>query len=428
MGTLNFCVEAAVEAVGGEDDARARRHHPLQLALRHRLASAGRGGRDAGLPRRRGADRLHGDQGPLARHRRQGAVLDRHGRRLPGGHDLPRREAVPPRRARRRHLPDGDSPTRACRRWSPATSTREVVGVPDGRRGARPARRALRARALLGARSSACSTTARPVVRDYFEKHPRRPLRRQRRDGRQRRRRRARAVRGGGRGQTARQCASTTRTRPTSSPGPINCPLPSTVSASRVAITMLAGGERGAERGALPADRGRDAGPARCSTRSRRRRASSTAGRRFRRSRRSTTPSRRRCRARCRPAAAATSARYVWWGVREGTGEPWADGSPHPVGQGAHRRRRRRQARSSTRRGGDALLAARGLGGARTPGCSSRSSSDRTRAGRASTAAGSASTCSSRCSRTPTSPPWSSGRRPRRGGSRAAARRCRTPA
>ncbi len=26
----------------------------------------------------------------------------------------------------------------------------------------------------------------------------------------------------------------------------------------------------------------------------------------------------------------------VWWGKREATGEPWADGSPHPVGQGAH--------------------------------------------------------------------------------------------
>jgi N-methylhydantoinase B len=25
----------------------------------------------------------------------------------------------------------------------------------------------------------------------------------------------------------------------------------------------------------------------------------------------------------------------VWWGVREATGEPWADGAPHPVGQGA---------------------------------------------------------------------------------------------
>ena len=28
----------------------------------------------------------------------------------------------------------------------------------------------------------------------------------------------------------------------------------------------------------------------------------------------------------------------VWWGIREGTGEPWADGSPHPIGQGAHSR------------------------------------------------------------------------------------------
>jgi N-methylhydantoinase B len=26
----------------------------------------------------------------------------------------------------------------------------------------------------------------------------------------------------------------------------------------------------------------------------------------------------------------------VWWGIREETGEPWADGSPHPIGQGAH--------------------------------------------------------------------------------------------
>src|SRR5205823_14306782 len=28
----------------------------------------------------------------------------------------------------------------------------------------------------------------------------------------------------------------------------------------------------------------------------------------------------------------------VWWGVREGTGEPWADGSPHPIRQGGHLR------------------------------------------------------------------------------------------
>lgn len=28
----------------------------------------------------------------------------------------------------------------------------------------------------------------------------------------------------------------------------------------------------------------------------------------------------------------------VWWGTREATGEPWADGAPHPVGQGASAR------------------------------------------------------------------------------------------
>ena len=26
---------------------------------------------------------------------------------------------------------------------------------------------------------------------------------------------------------------------------------------------------------------------------------------------------------------------YCLWGIREETGEPWADGAPHPVGQGA---------------------------------------------------------------------------------------------
>ena len=70
--------------------ARARRHHPLQLPVRHGLASAGLRRRHAGVPQRRGADRVHDDQGALARHRRQGAVLDRHGRRVPGGDDLSR--------------------------------------------------------------------------------------------------------------------------------------------------------------------------------------------------------------------------------------------------------------------------------------------------------------------------------------------------
>ena len=41
MGTLNFCVEEAVRNIGGEANIVPRRHHHVQLALRHRLASAG---------------------------------------------------------------------------------------------------------------------------------------------------------------------------------------------------------------------------------------------------------------------------------------------------------------------------------------------------------------------------------------------------
>ena len=84
------------------------------------------------------------------------------------------------------------------------------------------------------------------------------------------------------------------------------------------------GRRRGAERGPLPPDRGRSRGRARCSMRSRRRRASSTGGRRCRRSRRCSTRSPRRCRRRSARAPAATSAALVWYGVREETGEFWA--------------------------------------------------------------------------------------------------------
>ena len=58
-----------------------------------------------------------------------------------------------------------------------------------------------------------------------------------------------------------------------------------TVSASRIAITMLAGGGEAPNEGHFRAARGGRRGPARCSIRSRPRRASSTAGRRCRRSR-----------------------------------------------------------------------------------------------------------------------------------------------
>ena len=44
--------------------------------------------------------------------------------------------------------------------------------------------------------------------------------------------------------------------------------------------------------------------------------------------------SRKPCRRPCQPCSGGDICALVWWGMREETGEPWADGSPHPVGQG----------------------------------------------------------------------------------------------
>ena len=175
---MSFCVEEAVAAVGGRAGARAGRHHPLQLALRHRLPPSGLRGGDAGLPRPGRARRLHDDQGPLARHRRQGPVLDRHRRRVPGGDDLPRRAS-----------------STAAASWS-ATSTgsslansrvpkmvagdinAEVAGVRTGAASLLRADRALRRGAFPELRSRACTTTARRSCAAASTRHSRRPLRR----------------------------------------------------------------------------------------------------------------------------------------------------------------------------------------------------------------------------------------------------------
>ena len=122
---------------------------------------------------------------------------------------------------------------------------------------------------------------------------------------------------------------------PDAQAGPINCPLPSTVSASRVAITMLAGG-----------------GEAPCEGHFRPIEVATRPGSMFHPS--SPSP----CFLYGWPALQSIEVIYnaiskampeavpacsggdlaalVWWGVREATGEPWADGSPHPVGAGAH--------------------------------------------------------------------------------------------
>ena len=136
---------------------------------------------------------------------------------------------------------------------------------------------------------------------------------------------------------------------------------------------------------------------------------------------RSTTPSRRRCPTAVPACSGGDICALVWWGVREGTGEPWADGSPHPVGQGASRPRRRRErlmhhAEAATR------FSPTEVWEAKNPwlieqvelapdSCGAGQAPRRPRRRHA----------LPRCSRTPMSPPRSSGRRPRRGGSRAAA-------
>jgi N-methylhydantoinase B len=124
---------------------------------------------------------------------------------------------------------------------------------------------------------------------------------------------------------------------PDAHPGPINCPLPSTVSASRIAITMLAGGGEAPNEGHFR--------PLEVVTRP---------GSMFH----PLPPS--PCFLYGWPAIQAMEVVYhalsraipeavpacsggdingiVWWGVRDKTGEPWADGSPHPIGQGGHLR------------------------------------------------------------------------------------------
>ena len=116
--------------------------------------------------------------------------------------------------------------------------------------------------------------------------------------------------------------------------GPVNCPLPSTIAAARVAITMLAGFGEPPHEGLFR--------PLRVVT---------TPGTMFH----PEPPA--PCFLYGWPALQAIEVIYkaiakaiadavpassggcicsvVWWGRREATGEPWADGAPHPCGQGA---------------------------------------------------------------------------------------------
>jgi N-methylhydantoinase B len=119
--------------------------------------------------------------------------------------------------------------------------------------------------------------------------------------------------------------------------GPINCPVPSTVSASRIAITMLAGGGEAPNEGHFraievvtrPGTLFHPEPPAPCFL-------YGWAGDQA-------IEAIYQAVAQAMPGAVPASSggdicALVWWGNREATGEPWTDGSPHPIGQGAHAR------------------------------------------------------------------------------------------
>jgi N-methylhydantoinase B len=116
--------------------------------------------------------------------------------------------------------------------------------------------------------------------------------------------------------------------------GPINCPLPSTVAASRLAIAYLAGAGEAPNEGHFraldvltrPGSLFHPVSPAPCFMYG--------------------IPSDHaielilRALAKALPDAVPAASggdinALVWWGTREATGAPWADGAPHPVGQGA---------------------------------------------------------------------------------------------
>ena len=116
--------------------------------------------------------------------------------------------------------------------------------------------------------------------------------------------------------------------------GPINCPLPSTVSAARVAFSMLAGSDEAPNEGFFipievitkPGTMFHPVSPAPCFLYGW---PAMQAMEVFYRALGSKFPD-------IVPASSGGCINAVcYWGVRDATNEPWVDGSPHPVGQGA---------------------------------------------------------------------------------------------
>ena len=116
--------------------------------------------------------------------------------------------------------------------------------------------------------------------------------------------------------------------------GPINCPLPSTVSTARVAMSMLAGSNEAPNEGFFrpievitkPGTLFHPVSPAPVFLYGW---PALQAMEVFYRALGSKFPEKV-------PASSGGCINaIVWWGIREKSGEPWADGAPHPVGQGA---------------------------------------------------------------------------------------------
>jgi N-methylhydantoinase B len=122
---------------------------------------------------------------------------------------------------------------------------------------------------------------------------------------------------------------------PDAHPGPTNCPIASTVSASRIAITMLAGGGEAPNEGhfrplevvARPGSMFHPDPPSPCFLYGwPALQAMEVVYHAVSKAMPDAVPA----------CSGADICALVWWGVREATGEPWADGFPTPIGQGGN--------------------------------------------------------------------------------------------
>ena len=257
------------------------------------------------------------------------------------------------------------------------------------------------------------------VVRSYFEQLPDGRYVGQGRDGRQRPRRRAGPVRGRARGRRLDRAARLLERAGRAGRARSTARSPRRSRRAAIAINDARRRRRVAERGPLPADRGRRAAgldvPSARAVAVLPLRLAGDAGdggdlrRRLEGDADGGAGLQRRRHLRARLVGRAR-------GHRRAVGRRVAA----PGRAGRLRARRRREQPDAPRRGGDALLADRGLGVEEPVAAREGRARARLRAAPASTAAASASTSSSRRARTCTSRPRSSARRPRRGASRAA--------